>query len=86
MYFNKQYNYGEFISNNAVFIDAYWFANGGIVLIYDKYDGYKAYIKSVKSNATIREDIDEIAKMGDPFPIESTAPLFQNVDFSKKVL
>jgi len=78
------YDYAEKVRGNLIYIDSYWFSGGGIVLFYDKYDGYKAYIKSV-STINLKSDIDEIASYGDKFSLDALNMLMPHIDLTCKV-
>ena len=82
--FEQNYNYGQSIGGNLLFVDAYWFSGGGLVLLYDKYDGYKAYIKDVH-HLSYNNDINAIAANGDKFPLVAVRALLPHINFSVEV-
>ena len=63
------------ISKNLEFLDVIWFNLCGIVMVRDKYDGLKFYIKNIRGES-YEEDLEEIINWGSPFPYEAGCKLF----------
>lgn len=61
------------------FLAAYWFNNGGIVLVFDSITKeYKCYIsgENINTASTEDRDIKEIAAHGSKFPLDAAMHLF----------
>jgi hypothetical protein len=71
---------------NTHFIDRRWYTARdvvGIVLVYDRFDGYKAYIGSGQPGYTEHQDIQHIMNWGAKFPIDVAKQIFTNIDFNQ---
>jgi hypothetical protein len=67
-------------------IDYKWFTGRdsiGVVLIYDEYDGYKAYIGLCQTGNSEMEDVMYIPQYGSKFPIEAAKKLFTHINFEE---
>ena len=71
---------------NLIVLDVYWFQKGGILLGIDEITReYKSYIKSNEESSwnSEKDDIEEIAKWGNKFPLEAAKGLFTRFDLNK---
>ena len=73
------------IQNNIVYIEAYWFSQGGIVLAFDTLTKeHKCYIEGGNNiGDSLEKDIKHIANYGNTFPLESARGIFPSCDLEE---
>ena len=73
------------LQNNIVYIEAYWFSNGGIVLAFDTLTKeHKCYIEGGNNiGDSMKRDVLHIAGYGNTLPLQAAKGIFPHLDLEE---